>query len=107
MTGAKPAAPAARRPKRRRKGGAPDTPVAPASPRLIVGVGASAGGLEACQRLLREAPTDADLAFVIVLHLAPDEESHVADILQRTTAMTVRQVAGDERVEPEHIYVIA
>jgi two-component system, chemotaxis family, CheB/CheR fusion protein len=107
VTAAPPPPPTARRPKRRRKGRAPDVPAATAPPSLIVGVGASAGGLEACQRLLRETPTDAGLALVIVLHLAPDEQSHVADILQRTTAMTVRQVAGDERVEPEHIYVIA
>ncbi|MFP3941093.1 MAG: CheR family methyltransferase [Thermoanaerobaculia bacterium] len=73
----------------------------------MVGVGASAGGLEACQRLLKGAPTDAGLAFVIVLHLSPEEESHVAEILQRTTAMTVTQVAGDERVERDHVYVIA
>jgi two-component system CheB/CheR fusion protein len=70
-------------------------------------VGASAGGLEACQRLLEGAPTDAGLAFVIVLHLAPAQESHVAKILQRATAMAVSQVAGGERVERDHVYVIA
>ncbi|HEX6201742.1 MAG TPA: CheR family methyltransferase, partial [Thermoanaerobaculia bacterium] len=106
-TGTPPAATAARRPKRRRARARRDAPVAAAAPRLIVGVGASAGGLEACQRLLRGAPADAGLAFVIVLHLAPSEESHVSDILQRDTGMTVRQVAGGERVEAEHVYVIA
>ncbi|HVS62902.1 MAG TPA: CheR family methyltransferase [Thermoanaerobaculia bacterium] len=73
----------------------------------MVGVGASAGGLDACQRLLREAPTDAGLAFVIVLHLAPAQPSHVAEILQRETAMAVSQVAGGERVERDHVYIIA
>ncbi len=76
-------------------------------PSLIVGVGASAGGLEACQRLLEESPTDAGLAFVVVLHLAPGEPSHLAEILQRETALTVTQVAGEERVERDHVYVIA
>ena len=73
----------------------------------MVGVGASAGGLDACQRLLQGAPTDAGLAFVIVLHLAPEQPSHVAEILQRTTPMAVSQVAGGERVERDHVYVIA
>jgi two-component system CheB/CheR fusion protein len=103
---AAPVVPTAPRPKRRRKGGARGAPAA-ASPRLIVGVGASAGGLEACQRLLREAPTGAGLAFVIVLHLAPNEPSHVAEILQRATALKVCQIAGGERVEADHVYVIA
>ena len=76
-------------------------------PLLVVGVGASAGGLEACQRLLQGAPTEAGLAFVVVLHLAPAEQSRVAEILQRETALTVTQVAGDERVEGDHVYVIA
>jgi two-component system, chemotaxis family, CheB/CheR fusion protein len=78
-----------------------------ASPTLVVGVGASAGGLEACQRFFREAPTDQGIAFVVILHLAPDEKSHLAEILQRTTAMEVSQVSGNQRVEPDHVYVIA
>jgi len=84
-----------------------DAPGVASPPLLVVGVGASAGGLEACQRLLQGAPTDAGLAFVVVLHLAPGEPSHVAEILQRVTALTVTQVAGDERVERDHVYVIA
>ncbi len=84
-----------------------DTPGAASPPLLVVGVGASAGGLEACQRLLKGAPADAGLAFVVVLHLAPDEPSHVAEILHRVTALTVTQIAGDERVERDHVYVIA
>ncbi len=78
-----------------------------ASPSLVVGVGASAGGLDACQRLLRGAPADQGMAFVIVLHLAPAEQSHVAEILQKATVMAVTQVTGRERVEPDHVYVIA
>ena len=78
-----------------------------ASPTLVVGVGASAGGLDACRRFLRGAPTDQGIAFVVILHLAPGEESHLAEILQRATGMKVSQVTGNERVEPDHVYVIA
>ncbi|MEO8505597.1 MAG: CheR family methyltransferase [Acidobacteriota bacterium] len=78
-----------------------------ALPSLIVGVGASAGGLAACQQLLRGAPSDQGIAFVIVVHLAPAEESHVAGILQRVTRMPVSQAATKVRVEPNHVYVIA
>ncbi len=77
------------------------------SPTLVVGIGASAGGLGACQRFLEGAPADRGLAFVIVLHLSPDGESRVAEILQKGTSMTVTQVTGNERVEPDHVYVIA
>ena len=88
----------------------PSAPAAPAelaSPTLVVGVGASAGGLVACQQLLEGAPADQGLAFVIVLHLAPAGESHLAVILQKSTAMVVSQVTGNERIEPNHVYVIA
>ncbi|HEX5759148.1 MAG TPA: chemotaxis protein CheB [Thermoanaerobaculia bacterium] len=74
---------------------------------MVVGIGASAGGLDACQRFLQGAPADQGMAFVVVLHLAPAEESHVAGILQRATRMAVSQVTGHERVEPDHVYVIA
>lgn len=47
------------------------------------------------------------MAFIVVLHLAPAEESHVAGILQRATRMEVTQVTGSERVAPNHVYVIA
>jgi two-component system CheB/CheR fusion protein len=77
------------------------------SPTLVVGIGASAGGLGACQRFLEGAPADCGLAFVIVLHLSPDGESRVAEILQKGTSMKVSQVTGNERVEPDHVYVIA
>lgn len=73
----------------------------------MVGVGASAGGLDPCRRLLADAPADRNIAFVIVLHLAPSQESHVAAILKTVTRMAVTQVTGRERIEPNHVYVIA
>jgi two-component system, chemotaxis family, CheB/CheR fusion protein len=57
--------------------------------------------------LLKAAPADQGMAFVVILHLAPAEKSHVAEILQRVTRMEVSQVTGSERVEPDHVYVIA
>lgn len=79
----------------------------PAAPILVIGVGASAGGLDPCKRLLESAPADKNIAFVVVLHLAPSQESHVAGILKTATRMEVTQVVGKERIEPNHVYVIA
>lgn len=77
------------------------------APSLVVGVGASAGGLDPCRQLLANAPADRNIAFIIVLHLAPSQESHVAGILKTVTGMAVTQVADKERIEPNHVYVIA
>ena len=72
----------------------------------IVGIGASAGGLEAFTLLLKHLPTDTGMAFVLVQHLDPDHESALSGLLSRTTSMTVREVTEKIRVEPNHIYVI-
>lgn len=60
----------------------------------MVGIGASAGGLEALQTFFENAPSSMDMAFVVVVHLAAEYASHVDDILQRTTGMPVRQVTS-------------
>lgn len=73
---------------------------------LIVGIGASAGGLEAFTHFLRHLPTDTGMAFVLVQHLDPARESALSDILSRATSMPVREVESDQPVEPNHIYVI-
>jgi two-component system CheB/CheR fusion protein len=73
----------------------------------VVGIGASAGGVTALQAFFENAPNSMDMAFVIVLHLAPEHVSHVDDILQRTTGMPVHQVTATVPVEKNHIYVIA
>ena len=72
----------------------------------IVGIGASAGGLEAFSQLLRELPTDTGMAFVLIQHLDPKHESQLSDVLSRTTAMPVITVTDRQRVEPDHVYVI-
>lgn len=71
----------------------------------IVGIGASAGGLEALRSLF-EGSKNTGLAFVVVQHLDPTHESLMAQLLERYTQLTVAQAAGGEKVQPDHIYVI-
>ena len=73
----------------------------------IVGVGASAGGLEAFERLLRELPADAGISFVLVQHLDPTRESHLAEILTRATKMTVSEAKDGMPVNANTVYVIS
>src|SRR5690349_1777222 len=64
-------------------------------PRLefpVIGIGASAGGLEAFIEFFEAMPADAGIAFVLIQHLSPDRESLIADILAKHTSMTVAQV---------------
>ncbi|QEG27869.1 Oxygen sensor histidine kinase NreB [Gemmata obscuriglobus] len=77
----------------------------PRLPFPVVGVGASAGGLEAFSAFLAAMPPDAGMAFVFILHLPPDHNSLLADILARRTAMPVHQVEDGLAVEPDHVYV--
>jgi two-component system, chemotaxis family, CheB/CheR fusion protein len=72
----------------------------------IVGIGASAGGLEAFRRLLGALPVDSGMAYVLVQHLDPRNESILAELLSETTQMEVSEVKGDVRVEPNRVYVI-
>lgn len=76
-------------------------------PRLVVGVGASAGGLKACVKFLSAMPSDSGMAFVFVMHLDPTNESHMAEIFQRSTKMPVIQMVESQRLAPDHVYVIA
>ena len=71
-----------------------------------VGVGASAGGVDALERLLRHTPADTGLAFVVVTHLSPDRESLLPEILARFTDMTVLPVEDGLRLAPDTVYVL-
>jgi two-component system CheB/CheR fusion protein len=73
----------------------------------IVGIGASAGGIDALQRFFRELPAETGMAVVVVLHLSPDHESNLAEILQSGTDMTVERATDGTEVRPDHVYVIA
>ncbi len=75
-------------------------------PRAIVGVGASAGGLAALRRFLGAMPENTGLAIVVIQHLDPNHESMMAELLSRSTRMTVRQVEEDMLIEPDHVYII-
>ena len=72
----------------------------------IVGIGASAGGLEALELFLRNVPEVSGMAFVIVQHLDPTHKGIMAELLQRATAMPVVQVKDRTRVQPDCVYVI-
>ncbi len=72
----------------------------------VVGIGASAGGLEAFTRLLQHLPADTGMAFVFVQHLAPQHPSMLASLLSRATAMPVTEVQHGTSVQPNHVYVI-
>jgi two-component system CheB/CheR fusion protein len=72
----------------------------------IVGIGASAGGLEAFRQLLGALPIDTGMAFVLVQHLDPHHGSILAELLSEATPLEVSEVKGDVRVEPNRVYVI-
>jgi two-component system CheB/CheR fusion protein len=78
------------------------------SPNLfpVVGVGASAGGLEAFKRLIKAIPEDSGMAFILVQHLEPTHESILVDLLQKITHIPIHEITNNVRVEPDRIYII-
>src|SRR5512140_565104 len=72
----------------------------------IVGIGASAGGLEALELFLGHVPPGSGLAFVVVQHLDPTRKGLLVEVLQRRTAMPIVQIKERMKVEPNHVYVI-
>jgi two-component system, chemotaxis family, CheB/CheR fusion protein len=75
-------------------------------PMTIVGVGASAGGLEAFSQLLDALPSNAGMAVILVQHLSPDHPSNLAELLASHTRMPVTQVTDGASVERDRVYVI-
>ena len=73
----------------------------------VVGIGASAGGIQTLLRLFENMPNDAGMAFVIVLHLSPKHESVADQVLQRATKMRVVQVTATTRIEKNSVYLIS
>jgi two-component system CheB/CheR fusion protein len=73
---------------------------------VVVGIGASAGGLAALKQFFATVPSDSGLAFVVVVHLAPGHESYLADLLQPASAIPVTQVNEETLIEPNRAYVI-
>lgn len=73
---------------------------------FIVGIGASAGGLEALQQFFSAVPDNSGLAFVVIQHLSPDYKSLMAEILGKYTSMMVLQAENGMEVEPNIVYLI-
>jgi len=71
-----------------------------------VGLGASAGGLEALQQFLAHVPPASGLAYIVVQHLDPTHKAMLTELLQRSTAMPVHEATGSMRVIPDAVYVI-
>jgi len=74
-------------------------------PFLIAGVGASAGGVDALERLFRPMPTDTGMAFVLMMHLSRSHESALPEIIGRCTTMRVLSATDGVAIEPNHVYV--
>lgn len=72
----------------------------------IVGIGASSGGLDACQKFLRALPDRTGMAFILVQHLGPTHESLMVELLSAHTPMRVLQALDEAAIEPNHLYII-
>ncbi len=73
---------------------------------LVAGIGASAGGIQALKEFFENVPADSDVAYVVILHLSPDFDSRLAEILQTVAAIPVTQVTERVKVEPNRVYVV-
>src|SRR5262245_14580771 len=73
---------------------------------LVVGLGASAGGIVALKEFFAQTPATTGAAYVVILHLAPDHESRLAEVLQTATRMPVTQARGHIAILPDRVYVI-
>src|SRR5579862_5177436 len=73
----------------------------------VVGIGASAGGLEAFRELVQALPNDTGMAFVLVSHLSKTYKSMLSELLSKVTKMPVAEVRGETPALPNHIYVIS
>lgn len=71
----------------------------------VVGLGASAGGLEAFQQFLDHMPPNSGLAFVLIQHLDPHHETLMPDLLSKHTTMRVKRLEDGQTLEADHIYV--
>ena len=72
----------------------------------VVGIGASAGGVEAFEQFFHACPVKTGMAFVLVPHLDPSHDSLLTAILQRVTSMPVMQVLDRTQIKPNHVYII-
>ncbi len=73
---------------------------------LVTGIGASAGGVQALQTFFRHTPDKSGVAYIVILHLSPDHDSMLAEILQLVTGMPVLQIKEKVLIKPDHVYVV-
>jgi two-component system CheB/CheR fusion protein len=73
---------------------------------LVVGIGASAGGIQALKQFFENVRPDSGIAYVVILHLSPDHESKLAEILQIASRIPVTQVNESVAVHPDQVYVV-
>ncbi|HMF98645.1 MAG TPA: CheR family methyltransferase [Vicinamibacterales bacterium] len=73
---------------------------------LVVGIGASAGGIKALKEFFSHVAPDSGIAYVVILHLSPDHDSKLAEVLQTTAPMPVSQVTAATPITPDHVYVV-
>ena len=83
-----------------------NTSEAPVSPFPIVGIGCSAGGLEALEKFFKHVPADCGMSFVVVQHLDPTHQSALPQLIQRITQMRVMEAENHMRVKPNCVYLI-
>ena len=93
------------------KAGTAETTESPANPPqsaafAVVGIGASAGGLEAASLLLGQLPGTTGMAFVLIQHLDPKHESNLGRILAKATPIPVQEATQGLAVQPNNVYVI-
>jgi PAS domain S-box-containing protein len=74
---------------------------------LIVGLGASAGGIQALREFFQRVPVDSQIAYVVILHLPPDHDSQLAQVLQTVAHIPVVQVTEKVRLVPNQVYVVS
>jgi two-component system CheB/CheR fusion protein len=85
----------------------PSRPPDASMPALVVGLGASAGGITALQQFFTRVDPSVDAAYVVILHLSPDHDSRLAEVVQAVTPMPVTQVTEQVQIQTRHIYVIS
>jgi two-component system CheB/CheR fusion protein len=73
---------------------------------LIVGIGASAGGVQALKQFFEKVPADSGMAYVVILHLSPDHDSKLAEVIRMVAKIPVQQVSEKIAIQPDHIYVV-
>src|SRR5689334_7196976 len=72
----------------------------------IVGIGASAGGLESLERLFAAMPVDTGMSFIVIQHLSPDFRSLMDELIARHSEMPVLVAEDGQTIEPNHIYLL-